>query len=367
MFEKFTEQARRTIFFARYEASRFGSESIGSEHLLLGILREDKPLALRLLNTPEQIASLRSEMEKRYPPRERISTSVDLPVNGECKRVLARAAAESDRLKHAHISTEHLALALVLERDCVAAKILTEYGVTAAQLELEALSQTGPVASRGSSPDPAPGTPPEDPESVAARIAALMNRATRGIAPTAYRDLTAAAGNGTLGPVIGREGELESVIRILSRRTRRNPVLIGEPGVGKTSIVHALVQRIADGPVPADLAGRTVVAIDASSLLASVRNEKLPQIVNLPNVILYVHGLFDLAGKDTGWGVLEAIHALEPQLAGGSLQCIATGTPLGLRKTHEKAEALVRLFEVVAVLPPGEEEAVRIVSGVKEQ
>ncbi len=147
------------------------------------------------------------------------------------------------------------------------------------------------------------------------------------------------------------------MIRILSRRTRRNPVLIGEPGVGKTALVHGLAQRIADGVVPADLTGCTVAAIDAGSLLSFGENEGLPGIASRPNVILFVNGLFDLAGKNPGWGLLEAIHALEEKLAGSGLQCIATGTPLGLRTMYQKAEALARQFEVVAVLPPGEEEA----------
>jgi ATP-dependent Clp protease ATP-binding subunit ClpA len=167
--------------------------------------------------------------------------------------------------------------------------------------------------------------------------------------------------------LIGRERELERIIQILARRTKNNPVLIGEPGVGKSALVHGLAQRIADGTAAAILERRSILAIDASSLLSSGQGEKLREIASRTNVILYIQGLFDLTGKGMGWSALEAMRVLEPDLAHGGLQCIATGTPSGLRLTLERAETLARHFEVVGVLPPNEEEAIRIVAGVKEQ
>lgn len=181
------------------------------------------------------------------------------------------------------------------------------------------------------------------------------------------RDLTASARNGALSPLIGRKRELERIIQILSRRTKSNPVLIGEPGVGKNALVHGLAQRIADGVVPAVLAERPILAIDASSLLSSGQGKKLSGFGNEPNVILYVRGLCDLAGKGAGWKILEAMHVLESQLAQSTLQCVATGTPVGFRQTMERTETLASHFEVVGVLPPSEEEAIQILSGVKEQ
>jgi|SRR5579863_719084 len=319
MFEKYTDKARKAIFFARYEASQFGSEHIETEHLLLGILREDRALSLRLLKAPEKAHSIREQVEKQLPQRERISTSVDLPLSHECKRVLKHAAEESERLHDNYIAPEHFLLALLLEKDCSAAKIMVEHGITASQLEQARL----PVSS-----EPPPIPPVSD----------------------GVRDLTAEARGGRLNPLIGRADELKSVIRILSRRTRNNPALIGEPGVGKNALIEGLAQRIADGAVPENLADRPILVMDAGSL-------PLADLTNRPNAILCIHGLFDLARKGAGWGIY---------LARGA-QCIATGTSDGLRLAMERSESLVRLFEVVPILPPDEEEAIQIVSAVKER
>jgi ATP-dependent Clp protease ATP-binding subunit ClpC len=319
MFEKYTEKARKAIFFARYEASQFGSEHIETEHLLLGILREDRALFLRLLKVPEKTHSIREQVEKQLSRREKISTSVDLPLSHDCKRVLKHAAQESERLDDNYIAPAHFLLALLREPDCVAGKIMLEHGITSSQLEQARLPEPA---------EPISFSPLSD----------------------GVRDLTAEGREGKLNPLIGRAAELENVIRILSRRTRNNPALIGEPGVGKNALIEGLAQRIADGAVPENLADRPILVVDAGSL-------PLADLTNRPNAILCVHGLFDLARKGAGWGVY---------LARGA-QCIATGTPAGLRLAMERAESLVRLFEVVPVLPPDEEEAIRIVSAVKER
>jgi ATP-dependent Clp protease ATP-binding subunit ClpC len=319
MFQKYTEKARKAIFFARYEASQFGSEYIETEHLLLGILRDDRALALRLLKAHEKLYSIREKIEKQLPRREKISTSVDLPLSHDCKRVLKYAEEESERLSDDHIAPEHLLLGLLREEDCSAAKIMLEHGITFSQLEQARL----PLSA-----EPIPVSPLSD----------------------GVRDLTAEAREGKLNPLIGRTAELESIIRILSRRTRNNPALIGEPGVGKNALIEGLAQRIADGAVPENLTDRPILVIDAGTLA-------LADLTNRPNAILCVHGLFDLARKGAGWGIY---------LARGA-QCIATGTPAGLGLAIERSESLVRLFEVVPVLPPDEEEAIRIVSAVKER
>jgi ATP-dependent Clp protease ATP-binding subunit ClpC len=341
MFDKYTETARRVIFFARYEASKFGGQHIDTEHLLLGVLREDRQLALRLWKSPERIQSIRNQIEKGFPEREKVSTSVDLPLSRECKRVLAFGAEEAKRLNHEHIGPEHFVLGLLHQPECVAAKVMRESGLTAAQVEENVF---GSAATGSPSAGPPSATPLSE----------------------GYRDLTAEAIEGTLNPLIGREGELERIIQILSRRTRNNAVLIGEAGVGKNALVYGLARRIADGAVPGSLSDRSILAIDASALLSSRPGGKLPEITNRATV-LYVRGLFDLAGKGAGWGVLEAMRVLEPFMSAGGVQCIATGTPLGYRLTRERAESLVRHFEVVAVPAPNEEEAIRIVKGVKEQ
>jgi ATP-dependent Clp protease ATP-binding subunit ClpC len=331
MFERYTEKSRKAIFFARYEASQAGSQHIEAEHLLLGLLRTDEPLAQRLIR-PESIESIRTQIHKRYSGRKKISTSVDLPLSEECKHVLAHGAEEALTRHHQHIEPQHLLLGLLREETCAAAAIMREHGLTFSFLE-------GVVFA------PAQSSPPA----------------------SDFRDLTAAARNRSLSPLIGRERELERAIQILSRRTRNNPVLVGEPGVGKSAIVEGLAQRIADEAVPPLLRGRPVFAIDANALIASILDGKLLPIADHAKAILYVDGLFDLAEKRTAWSVIETIHSVELFLASGGRQCIATGTPFGLRMTQERDETLARHFEVVAVMPPSEAEAIQIVSGAKQQ
>src|SRR5579863_5426859 len=222
MFEKYTETARKVIFYARYEASQFGCEHIDTEHLLLGILREDGPLALRLFKEPEKVASIRQRIEKQFPRREKISTTVDLPLSADCKRVLTYGAEEAERLQDDYIAPEHFLLGLLREPGCVASKIMVENGLTASQVERELL----------------PVSPARKQVAVQRRVASAIGNS---------RDLTAEARSGTLNALIGRERELERTIQILSRRTRNNAVLVGEPGVGKNAIVQGLAQRIADG------------------------------------------------------------------------------------------------------------------------
>lgn len=339
MFERYTETARRSVFVARYEASQFGSGYIETEHLLLGILRTDGPLALRLLKAPEKIDAVREQIEKQAVRGEKPPTTVDMPLSQECKRALAYAGQESEQLHQKHIGAEHLLLGIVRQETCLAAKILLAFGIEPQQLKEE-------VVRSSQAPPPKPASVPSSIENA--------------------RNLTEAARSGGVPPLIGREAELDRVIQILSRRTRNNPVLIGEPGIGKNAIVQGLAQRIVDGDVPPVLADRAILAIDAGSLIAPNRGSQLLDISG-SNAILYVQGLFELAAKGSGWLVTEAIHVLEPRLAEGRLQCIATGSPFGLRMTLEKAGTLARLFEVVPVLPPSEPEAIRIVAGVKQQ
>jgi ATP-dependent Clp protease ATP-binding subunit ClpC len=335
MSENYTETARKIVFVAKYEASQLGSDHIETEHLLLSILRTDGLLALRLLKAPEKIESIREQIEAQFSHGQKLSAYVDLPLSRECKRALAYGAEEAERLNQKNVAAVHLLLGLLREEKSVASKILVKAGLTAAQLRQEAsqLSPSGMLASL----------------------------------PEGFRDLTETARNGAQSPLIGRERELERTIQILLRRTKSSPVLIGEAGIGKNAIVQGLAQRIVDGVVPAPLAERSILAIDASSLLSPEQGGKLSEITNESNAILYVRGLFDLAGKGAGWGVLEAMHVLESRLAQGTLKCIATGSPVGFRQTMEKAEGLASHFEVVGVLPPSEEEAIRILTGVKDQ
>ncbi len=246
MFERYTEKARRVIFFARYEASQFGSPFIETEHLLLGLLREDKALTNRFLRSHASIESIRKQIEGRTPIREKVSTSVDLPLSQECKRVLAYAAEEAERLAHKHIGTEHLLLGLLREDKSFAAEILHERGLRLSTLR-EELSRV--------QNDKATAARPKE--------TSLLGEFSR--------DLTQAAMENQLDPLVGRDAELERVVQILCRRTKNNPVLIGEPGVGKTAIVEGLAQRIADGDVPSFLADKRILALDLSLIVAGTK------------------------------------------------------------------------------------------------
>jgi ATP-dependent Clp protease ATP-binding subunit ClpC len=234
MFEKYTEKARRVIFFARYEASQFGSPYIETEHLLLGILREDKAVTNRFLRSHASVESIRRQIEGHTTIREAVSTSVDLPISNECKRVLGYAAEEAEGLGHKHIGTEHVLLGLLREEKCFAAGLLTERGVRLPALREELARAAQAVAARGS----------------AGSISLTES----------FKDLTQAAYDGQLEPIVGRDLELDSVVEILCCRHKNNPLLIGQPGAGKTAIVEGLAQRIAYGKVPSCLADKRVLA-----------------------------------------------------------------------------------------------------------
>ncbi len=351
MFERYTEKARRVIFFARYEASQFGSPYIETEHILLGLLREDKALTNRFLRSHASIEAIRKQVETRTPIREKVSTSVDLPLSQECKRVLAYSAEEAERLSHKHIGTEHLLLGLLREDKSFAAELLHERG-----LRLSALREE---LSRAQS---------EKAPSGRAKETSLLAEFSR--------DLTQAAAESQLDPLIGRDAELERVIQILCRRTKNNPVLIGEPGVGKTAIVEGLAQRIADGDVPSFLADKRILALDLSLIVAGTKyrgqfEERLKtimkELMEAQNAIIFLDELHTLVGAGSAEGSLDAANILKPALSRGEVQCIGATTPAEYRKSIEKDRSLERRFQAVKVVAPTEDEAVRILNGIKDR
>jgi ATP-dependent Clp protease ATP-binding subunit ClpC len=352
MFERYTEKARRVIFFARYEASQFGAPAIEPEHLLLGLMREDKTLTGRFFPRAQvSIESIRKEIEGRTLLREKISTSVELPLAPETKRVLAYAHEESDRLQHRHIGTEHLLLGLLREDRSMAAEILYERGLRLNAVRDEIARQSG-ADSRSSQKKDTPH---------------LVEFS---------RDLTDDASSDKLDPLIGREAEIERVVQILCRRTKNNPVLIGEPGVGKTAIVEGLAQRIVRGEVPSFLENKRILSLDLSLIVAGTKyrgqfEERLKQImrelVENPQYIVFIDELHTLVGAGSAEGSLDAANILKPALSRGELQCIGATTPAEFRKSIEKDRSLERRFQAVKVPPPTEEEAVEILHGVRER
>ena len=352
MFERYTEKARRVIFFARYEASQFGAPAIEPEHLLLGLMREDKTLTARFLARAQtSLEAIRKEIEGRAPLREKISTSVELPLAPETKRVLAFAHEESDRLQHRHIGTEHLLLGLLREERSMAAEILYERGLRLNAVREEVSRQSG-----------------NDPR-------AAQKKDTPHLAEFS-RDLTEDAANDKLDPLVGREGEIERVVQILFRRTKNNPVLIGEPGVGKTAIVEGLAQRIVRGDVPSFLENKRILSLDLSLIVAGTKyrgqfEERLKQImrelVENPQYVVFIDELHTLVGAGSAEGSLDAANILKPALSRGEIQCIGATTPAEFRKSIEKDRSLERRFQAVKVPPPSEEEAVTILDGVRER
>src|SRR6202045_83674 len=338
MFERYTEKARRVIFFARYEASQYGSPYIETEHLLLGLLREDKALANRFLHTHGSIESIRKESESRITVRERISTSVEVPLSQECKRILNYAAEEAERLGHKHVGTEHLLLGVMREEKSFGAEILIERGLRLSTVREELQRSAG---------EKVPVNRPKE--------ASLLAEFSR--------DLTQAAMEGQLDPLVGRDRELERAIQILCRRTKNNPVLIGEPGVGKTAIVEGLAQRIADGDVPPFLADKRILSLDLSLIVAGTKyrgqfEERLKTIMNEWHT---------LVGAGSAEGSLDAANILKPALSRGEIQCIGATTPGEYRKSVEKDRSLERRFQSVKVPAPNEEEAVQVITGVRER
>ena len=350
MFERYTEKARRVIFFARYEASQFGAPAIEPEHLLLGLMREDKTLTGRFFPRAQiTIEAIRREIEGRTLLRERIPTSVELPLAPETKRVLHYSHEESDRLQHRHIGTEHLLLGLLREERSMAAQILFERGLRLNAVRDEIARQSGADARHRKD------------------IPHLLEFS---------RDLTEDASNDRLDPLIGREAEIERVVQILCRRTKNNPVLIGEPGVGKTAIVEGLAQRIVRGEVPSFLENKRILSLDISLIVAGTKyrgqfEERLKQImrelIDNPQYIVFIDELHTLVGAGSAEGSLDAANILKPALSRGEIQCIGATTPGEFRKSIERDRSLERRFQAVKVAPPSEDEAVAILGGVRER
>jgi ATP-dependent Clp protease ATP-binding subunit ClpC len=351
VFERYTEKARRVIFFARYEACQYGSHYIETEHLLLGLMREDKALANRFLRTSGSIEAIRKEIESRITMRERISTSVDVPLSQECKRILNFAAEEAERLGHKHIGTEHLLLGILREEKCFASEILQERNLRLSTVREDLLRATG--------------------EKVP------VNRAKEtSLLAEFSRDLTQAAMEGQVDPLVGRDRELERAIQILCRRTKNNPVLIGEPGVGKTAIVEGLAQRIADGNVPPFLADKRILSLDLSLIVAGTKyrgqfEERLKtimkELIESQNAIVFIDELHTLVGAGSAEGSLDAANILKPALSRGEIQCIGATTPSEYRRSVERDRSLERRFQSIKVPPPNEDEAIRVLQGIRER
>ena len=354
-FDKFTERARRVLTLAQEEALRFNHNYIGTEHLLLGLVREGEGVAAKVL------ANLGVELNKVRSAVEFIIGRGDRAVMGEigltprAKKVIELAVDEARRLGHHYIGTEHLLLGLVREGEGIAAGVLESLGVSLDKVRAEVtriLAQSIPQgAAQGGRA--ATRTPTVDQLGI---------------------DLTAAARADKLDPVIGREKEIERVIQILSRRTKNNPVLVGEPGVGKTAIVEALAQRITRGEVPEMLLNKRLVTLDIGSLVAGTKyrgefEERLKKVIeelkSAGNCVLFIDEMHMLVGAGAAEGAVDAANILKPSLARGELQCVGATTLDDYRKHIEKDSALERRLQPITVDEPGIEDTIQILKGVR--
>jgi ATP-dependent Clp protease ATP-binding subunit ClpC len=368
MWQRFTERARKVVFYAQEEAQRFGEGYVSTEHLLLGLVREPDSVAARVLDRLSvNLSKIRSEVEKQLPkgdPR----NSPDMSLTPRAKRVIDLAYDEARNLNNNYIGTEHLLLGLIREGDGLAGRVLAKLGVELdkARKEVMALQDTDPQSrqqSGGSGKQSSGNTE--------------RNNTKTQTLDEFGRDLTELAREGKLDPVVGRQQEIERVMQILTRRTKNNPCLIGEPGVGKTAIAEGLALRIVSGDIPDLLRDKRLVALDLAGLVAGTkyrgefeeRMKKVMEDVRRADgqVILFVDELHTLVGAGAAEGAIDASNIMKPALARGELQCIGATTQDEFRKYIEKDAALERRFQAVKVREPNEQEAVEILKGLRER
>ncbi len=356
-FDKFTERARRVLTLAQEEAQRFNHNYIGTEHLLLGLVREGDGVAAKVLaNLGVELSKVRSAVEFIIG-RGETSVRGEIGLTPRAKKVIELAVDEARRLNHHYIGTEHLLLCLVREGEGIAASVLESLGVNLERVRAETtriLSQSMPQGT-GAGARSSTRTPTVDQLGM---------------------DLTSAARQGKLDPVIGRQREIERVIQILSRRNKNNPILIGEPGVGKTAIAEGLAHRIITGDVPETLTGRRLVTLDIGGLVAGTKyrgefEERLKKVIEelkgAGNCVLFIDEMHMLVGAGAAEGAVDAANILKPSLARGELQCIGATTLDDYRKYIEKDAALERRLQPVLVEEPTVEESIEILRGIKER
>ncbi len=361
--DRFTERARKAIALAQESASELGHSYVGTEHILLGIAREGEGLGAKVLRDNGMDDKLVSELIERFVGRGVPGT----PAQGltpRAKRVIELALADANRLGHNYVGTEHLLMGILREPDSSAARLITSLGIDLNSLYTDLMAVFGNPESR---PRAAQG---------AARSNARRSAGSTKTLDEYGRDLTELAEKGALDPVIGRENEITRVIQILSRRTKNNPVLIGEPGVGKTAVVEGLAQKIASGDVPDDLLGKRVVSLDLTGMLAGTKyrgdfEERvkgvLADVQKAGDVILFIDELHSIIGAGGAEGAIDAANILKPALSRGEIQVVGATTLNEYRKYIEKDAALERRFQPVTVNEPTIEESIEIIRGLRDK
>jgi ATP-dependent Clp protease ATP-binding subunit ClpC len=363
----FTDRVRKVLQMAREEAARLHHEYVGTEHILLGLIREGEGVAAAVLtNLNVDLDEIQQRIEETVKKgKAPASSGPDLPYTSRAKKVLELAMSEARELNHSYVGTEHLLLGLLREEKGIAAQVLTDAGVNLEQARAETLRLLGSDMPSG--------------QKAGGQAQAVPRSEKKSKTPALdhfCRDLTALAGDGQLDPTIGREREIERVIEVLSRRKKNNPVLIGEAGVGKTAIVEGLAQLIASGNGPEALRRHRVLALDMAAVIAGTKyrgqfEERLKAVMNEiaqnKNVILFIDELHTLVGAGAAEGAIDASNMLKPALARGELQCVGASTLNEYRKYIEKDGALERRFQTVIVEPPTVEETIEILKGLRQR
>src|SRR5450631_3158207 len=355
-FERFTERAKKVLTLAQEEAERSHHSYIGTEHLLLGLLREGEGLAAKVLNNlGVEINKVRSTIESVLGRNERIIIQQIIPTS-RVKKVIEISFEEARRMGNNYVGTEHLLLGLLIEGEGIAAHVLEDLGANLEKVrgEIDRLLHESGLEEEAKEAQKKPSKTP------------LLDQFCR--------DLTELAQKNALDPVIGRAMEIERVVQILSRRTKNNPALIGEPGVGKTAIVEGLAQRIASGDVPETLMGKRLLTLDIGSLVAGTKyrgefEERLKKIIeeikSAGDCVLFIDELHTIVGAGAAEGAVDAANILKPALARGELQCIGATTLDEYRKYIERDAALERRFQMVTVNESSVDETIRILHGLR--
>lgn len=366
MFNRFTERARKVIILAKEEARRFNHDYIGTEHILLGLIREGEGVAAAVLEKMGlDLQTIRLEVEKVVQPGPSTQILGDIPFTPRAKKALELAAEEARALGHNYIGTEHILLGIIKEGESVASQVLLNLGLDLERVRNEIMTVLGAAT---------PGFSSQQQQQQQQQPAAGRSKTP---ALDAFgRDITHAAKEGKLDPVIDRKMEIDRIIQILSRRTKNNPVLLGEAGVGKTAIVEGLAQAIINGTVPEVLRNKRLIILDLALMVAGTKyrgqfeeriKAVMEEIKRSKDVIIFIDELHTLVGAGAAEGAIDASNILKPSLSRGEIQCIGATTLDEYRKYIEKDAALERRFQTIMVEPPNVEQTVAILKGLRER
>ena len=372
MFERLTDRARKVMALANQEAQRFNHEYIGTEHILLGLVKEGSGVGANVLkNLDIDLRKVRLEVEKLVKSGPEMVTMGKLPQTPRAKKVIEYAIEEARNLNHNYVGTEHLLLGLLREHDGVAAQVLLNLGLKLEEVREEVLNLLGAGVDQEEGGEPGEPTPTNEPSAAPRR-----GKSKTPALDSFGRDLTELAKNEELDPVIGREEEIERLIQVLCRRTKNNPVLLGEAGVGKTAIVEGLAQSIVAQEVPDLLFDKRLVVLDLAMMVAGTKyrgqfEERIKAVMNevrrAKNVMLFIDELHTLVGAGGAEGAIDASNVLKPALSRGEIQCIGATTFDEYRKYIEKDAALERRFQSIPVEPPNDSETIEILKGIREK